>query len=213
MGVLNILIDKFTTIKGDLAVRRMAEFEENIQGSDEILSSSKYAYFLNDTVEVMQDLTIIDIDVQEDSKIMDSPVESGIVISDHRIKNPIEIVVNCTVPKSKWEETYKEIKFWYDQSGKTFLTIRTKADAYPDMQMIAIPHKETPDTVSRLFFELRFRSILFAKFVYIRMPVEKVKIKADATTVDTGKKLMNDINYTPAWKNSSQNTVFNVTSP
>jgi hypothetical protein len=188
MGVINILIDKFTTVKGDLAVRRMADFEENIQGSDEILSSSKYCYFLSNTNEVLQDVTIIDVDVLEESKIMDSPVESGIVISDHRIKNPTEITVNCTIPASEWQFAYAELQMWYTQKGKDFLTIVTKADVYPNMQLIALPHKEASDTVTRLFFELRFRSILFVVPEYIAMPLATVKNPADATTVDAGKK-------------------------
>lgn len=195
MGVLNILIDKFTTIKGDLAVRRMADFEENIQGSDEILTSGKYAYFLFNDKEQMQDVTIIDVDVVEESKIMDSPVESGIVISDHRIKNPTEIIVNCTVPAKDWKASYDEIKSWFNMATSTFLTIVTKADVYSNMQLIAIPHKEAADTVTRLFFELKFRSILFVEPDYIAMPAAAVKNESDATTVDTGNKQTKPVAY------------------
>ncbi|MEX5502145.1 phage baseplate protein, partial [Pseudomonas syringae] len=75
----------------------------------------KYAYFVDQNSanfdEVLLDVTIIDIETFEDSKIMDSPVESGILISDHRINNPIEITVNCTLPRDSWENAYKELRY------------------------------------------------------------------------------------------------------
>lgn len=152
------------------------------------MSERKNVRVFSPDAEIFQSIIIIDADITEDSKIMDSPVESGIMISDHKINNPKEITLNCVLPIEKWEDAYKELYFWFLQSGKKFLMIQTKADVYPNMQLVALPHKETPETVSRLFFELRFREIKFVEPKYIAMPVEKVENPANAATVDAGKK-------------------------
>jgi len=173
MALANIILDQFTTRRGP---------------DQSFANQQKYCLFLSGADEVLTNVTIIDVDVMEDSKIMDSPVESGILISDHRILNPKEIVVNCTLPFEDWKESYDEMKGWYERNDTEFLTVQTKADVYEDMQLIAIPHKETSDTVSRLFFELRFRSILFVKPEYIAMPLDVVENPENASNIDAGKK-------------------------
>ena len=173
MALSNIILDRLTTRRGP---------------APDYSDQKKYCLFLSDDEEVLENITIIDIDVMEDSKIMDTPVESGIVISDHRVLNPKGITVNCTLPFENWKDSYDELIGWYQRNDGKFITIQTKADVYEDMQLIAIPHKEASDTVSRLFFELKFRSILFVKPEYIAMPLEVVENADNASTTDAGKK-------------------------
>lgn len=178
MALANIILDKLTTKRGP----------------DVDTVNQKYCLFLSDDTEVLDKITFFDADVMEDSKIMESPVESGILIADHIIKNPKGIVVNCVLDPSDWRQTYDELKGWYDRVDNKFLTIQTKADVYENMKLIAIPHKEASDTVSRLFFELRFRSILFVEPEYIDMPLDVVENPADASNIDAGKKQGTEIN-------------------
>lgn len=189
-AIFNYVLNRLTTVSGDLSIPKQEIVEITQQGSDDILSTGKYAYFVNQTdfSEVLQDVTIIDIDVNEDSKIMDSPVESGITISDHRINNPTEITVNCTLPRNNWENAYKELRYWYEQKTTNFLSIQTKAKRHSNMQLIAIPHKEASDTVTRLFFELKFREVRFVVPQYIRMPLAVVEKPQNAQNIDAGNK-------------------------
>lgn len=186
-AIFNYILDKLTTVRGADNTTQII-----IDETDASLSSGKYAYFVDQNSknwdEVLQDITIIDIDVNEDSKIMDSPVESGIIISDHRIRNPLEITVNCTLPRDSWENSYKELRYWYEQQTTKFLAIQTKADIYPNMQLIALPHKEASDTVTRLFFELKFREVKFVVPKYIRMPLAVVEKPQNAQNIDAGNK-------------------------
>lgn len=210
MSIFNYLLDKFTTVRGQASTEQII-----IDEKDDSLTSGKYSYFLDEniveqTVEVLQNVTIIDVDVVEDSKIMDSPVESGILISDHRIFNPLEITVNCTLPATKWEDTYKEIRYWFERKDTAFLTVVAKSGTYPNMQLIGLPHKENSDTVSRLFFELRFRSVQFREEKYIAMPLAKVEYPDLSGFVDAGKKLAEERQYNPVANNSSTNTVSKV---
>ena len=170
MALANIILDKLTTKRGPEV--------------DTV--NQKYCLFRYDDAEVLDLITIIDIDVMEDSKIMESPVESGIIVSDHRIKNPIEIVVNCALDPADWRTTYDELKGWYEQNTTDFLTIQTKADVYENMQLIAIPHKESSESISRLFFELRFRSILFVEPEYVKM--KTTPNPEDRSRIAAGKK-------------------------
>ena len=178
MAISNIILDKLTTRRGP---------------APDYSNQQKYCLFLSEDAEVLDQITIIDVDVFEDSEIMDTPVESGIVISDHRIKNPKQITVNCTLPFDNWKDTYDEMRGWYERNDTKFLTIQTKADVYEDMQLISIPHKETADSVSRLFFELTFRSILFVKPKYVAMPLGVVENAENASTVSAGPKQGSDV--------------------
>ena len=177
MGVLmalsNIILDKRTTKRG---------------ADPDYSSVKKYCYFLDGETETLKNILILDVDVHQESKIMTSPTESGAILSDHRIFMPTEIIVKCTLPIENWKDVYDQLVSWYTQTETNFLTIVTKADSYTNMQLIALPHKETAESVSRLFFDLKFREVKIVEPEYVTMTVDVVEKKSDAAKVDAGQK-------------------------
>jgi len=146
------------------------------------------AYFIYDGDEILSGVSILSVDVIEDSRITDSPTESGVIISDHRIFNPLEITVKCALPESEWENAYNAIARIYVQNSSELMKIKSQAQVYSNLQLVGLPHKETAENVSRLVFDLKFRSILTVTPAYVDMPKEVVKTPASAATVDAGEK-------------------------
>ena len=179
MGLTNLVLDKLTTKRG----------------SDAPLTNEKYCLFLDGEDEVMADIVIMELDVMESSKIMTSPTESGTIIADHRVFIPIEITARCTLPIEDWKKSYDALRAWFEQTEAKFLTLATKADNYENMQLIELPHKETSESIQRLFFDLKFREVKLVAFDYKAMPLEVVESAENATTVDAGtKQVESDLN-------------------
>lgn len=129
---------------------------------------------------------ILDGDFNETSKIMEHPIESGAMIADHKVINPVEIKVRLTMPFYDFEPIIKELREYY-LSG-TLLTVQSKVQTYTNMVVCDIPHIEAPENVSRITFNIRLRQALIVTPQYIKLPVENVKNAANADTLKSGQK-------------------------
>lgn len=129
---------------------------------------------------------ILDAEVSETSKIMEHPIETGAVIADHKVINPVEIRLRLTMPGYEYEPIIKELREYYQASVK--LTVQTKAGTYTNMVVCDIPHAETPQNVSNITFNIRLRQALEVKPQYIRLSVNKVKNPKNSDTVKSGEK-------------------------
>lgn len=129
---------------------------------------------------------IIDLDVSETSKIMEHPIESGVVIADHKVINPVELTLRLTMPVYEYEPILRELREYWTQSTK--LTVQSKAYTYTNMVICDIPHSETPRNVSRLSFNVRMKQALEVFPQYIRLSSKQVKKPKNADTVKSGQK-------------------------
>lgn len=129
---------------------------------------------------------ILDAEVSETSKIMEHPIETGAVIADHKVINPVEIRLRITMPGYEYEPVIKELREYWRESVK--LTVQTKAATYTNMVVCDIPHSETPQNVSRITFNIRLKQALEVKPQYIRLSVKQVKNPKNADTVKSGEK-------------------------
>src|ERR1700744_6114605 len=49
-------------------------------------------------------------EVRETARVMDYPVETGVILSDHRISMPTEIALTCIIPASQYSIAYVAIR-------------------------------------------------------------------------------------------------------
>lgn len=127
---------------------------------------------------------VLDLEVDETSKIMEHPIESGVVIADHKVINPVEARLRLTMPVYEYEPVIKELRGYYENGTK--LSIHSKAHIYDNMVVCDIPHSETPRNVSRLTFTIRLKQALVVMPQYIRLPKSAVKKPKNADTLKSG---------------------------
>lgn len=137
--------------------------------------------------------------VFEIAKLMDHPLETGSVISDHIVFDPIEIrMPMICVGELEYRATYALIKSTY--LAGTVLSVITRTGIYSSMVIAEIPHEEDAAHFDAISINIRLRE---AKFV----TPQTGKLTASNTdanktsTVSRGAQTATDI---PAAKASSE---------
>ena len=125
---------------------------------------------------------IMNADVKVESKITTHPVESGVVVSDHKIINPIEISMRIVMPVYLYESVIKQLKDFYNRSEK--LVVLTKDGVYKNMIVEKLPHTETPENYDRLVFDIGFKEVLIVDPKAQNAPANS----DNSDTVNTGSK-------------------------
>jgi hypothetical protein len=94
--------------------------------------------------------------VYEFADVMEHPLETGSVIADHIVFQPIEIELPLLcVGEVAYRSTYAAIRTTF--AAGTLLTIRTRTGSYPRMVITDMPHDETPDAFNAVAIRLRLR--------------------------------------------------------
>jgi hypothetical protein len=113
----------------------------------------------NDTSQVYVQARPLKASVRETSKVMEHPVETGVVLSDHHIINPVEIDLPLVVPALYYGSVYQQIKA--DFLAATKLSVKTPVNVYGSMIIADMPHEESPEHFSVIIIGLRLKQVLF----------------------------------------------------
>ena len=133
--------------------------------------------------------SIMSCNVIDDSKMCEHPIESGAVITDHKIFNPVEIDIRLSLPNYIYDSVYEELRQIYEESPK--LKIKTKVGWYDNMVLQALPHEEKPENFDRIVFDLHFKEVKEIQPKYIKLPENKVKNAQNSTTKKVGNNATN----------------------
>lgn len=111
--------------------------------------------------------------VRETSKVMEHPVETGVVLSDHHIINPVDIdlfliVTNASTglignilgsTATNYAATYGQIRQAFVNA--TPLTVKTRTGAYNNMIIADMPHEEDAEMFDVITINLHLRQVLY----------------------------------------------------
>lgn len=180
----------------------------------------RFVIYLNNS-EVLAGMSVLNYSVRDDSQFIEHPIESGAVIADHHVFNPIEITCNVAFPpkSDKWlgdlgkwtqvslvdvlygrgqtfDETFKELATLYSTS--TNLSIKTDSGIYTNMYITSIPTDVSPDNADRQIFQITFKEAITVTPQYIKIDATKARNASNGSYVKTGEVL-------PANVSSEQN--------
>lgn len=128
--------------------------------------------------------SIMSCNVVDDSKMCEHPIESGAVITDHKIFTPTEIDIRLSLPNYIYQSVYHELEEIYESSPK--LRIKTKAGWYNNMVLQAMPHEEKPENFDRIVFDLHFKEVMEIEPKYIKLQPSQLKNAENSTTKKVG---------------------------
>ncbi len=124
--------------------------------------------------------------VKEDSKLMEHPMESGAIITDHRIVLPVEIELAVIMQSDDYPDTYRAIKQFF--LNGTLLVVQTLSGLYDNQLIQSLPHEENPDQYDTLTMAINLKQVQFVRPQYNVKP----KRPTNSTTVDRGDLQPND---------------------
>lgn len=135
-------------------------------------------------------------------KLCDFPIESGAVISDHKVREPRRFSCLLAMPNALAGQVIDQLNLYYHESKK--VVIQAPTGIYSNMILEAMPVNMTPEDVSRPKFELKFREVLIVEPNYdpgispenvTDGDVRKTSVITDALTSTLGGVL----NYLGSW--------------
>lgn len=123
--------------------------------------------------------------VFEDARLMEHPLETGAVIADHIVFEPLEIEMPCLVRgEIEYRATYGALKSTF--KAGTLLTVVTRSGVYPDMVITSLPHDERPHSFDALELNIRLRHAVFVQPSSEDLPQSKTADAKQSSTVKRG---------------------------
>ena len=138
------------------------------------------AVFTQDYQQIFRNARAIKAVVKEQAKLMEHPIETGAVITDHRVILPVEIELSFILAPVDYQDTYKAIRSYYLSS--TLLVIQTRTGIYENQLISSMPHEETPEQYDAISLNLSLRQALFVLPAGGITPISP----SDSTTVERG---------------------------
>ncbi|MDE2100250.1 MAG: hypothetical protein KGL39_23570 [Patescibacteria group bacterium] len=97
--------------------------------------------------------------VRETSRILEHPAETGIIVADHHIINPILIEIPLLVTAEYYGTVYSQIRQAF--LAATSLAVKTRVGVYSDMVIAEMPHDEKPDMYDAIVINLRLKQVIY----------------------------------------------------
>lgn len=119
--------------------------------------------------------------IKEEAKAMEHPLETGAVVTDHRVVLPVEIELSLVLGAADFRGTYRQIRDLFAKGE--LLTVQTRTDSYRNMTITGMPHEESPDAYDVINLGLMLKEVLYVEAQFSDLKVSK---PADARTVQRG---------------------------
>ena len=138
------------------------------------------AVFTQDFQQIFMEARAIKAVVKEQAKLMEHPVESGAIITDHRIILPVEIDLSLILQSPDYQNVYKAIRQYY--LNGTLLVVQTRSGIYENQLISGMPHEEDPTQYDALAIALSLKQVQFVTAQFGVVP----KNPKNSTTVNRG---------------------------
>lgn len=152
--------------------------------------------------QLFQQARPLKLHLRERAKVMQHPIESGSVITDHEIFLPQEIEIDFILTAgggiagdlisvilgngltANVTSLYQQIRTYY--TSGIIMTIQTKVGSYPNMIIYDMTHEESAEMFDSLLVKVKFRQVQFVTAQYVSLPPQDVVNPTDASTQQTG---------------------------
>jgi hypothetical protein len=137
------------------------------------------AVFDSNFNQLFPDAKIIKVNVKEEAKVMEHPLETGETVSDHAIIQPIEIEMDVFIKGIDYKNTYSIInKLFHDFS---LLTVQTNTGTYEKQMISSMPHIESSDIFDGTIINIKMKEALFIEPQYGTVPISPKRPKNKST--------------------------------
>ena len=126
------------------------------------------AVFTQDYTQVFRGGRPIKAVVKENSKLMEHPIETGAVVTDHRIVLPVEIELSLILTPNEYRETYNQIRQLYNEG--TLLIVQTRSGIYENQLIQGLPHEEDPTIFDTITLALSLKQVQMVTAQYTTTP-------------------------------------------
>lgn len=98
--------------------------------------------------------------VREPSRIMKHPAETGVVLADYQVIDPVIIEFPVMIPSQYYAATYQQILA--ARNAPTLLSVKTPLRTYANMIISDVPSEYSPEHYNAVIINLKLEQILYA---------------------------------------------------
>lgn len=149
--------------------------------------------------EVLTGLQVSRIAFEDNAKLFEHPIETGVVITDHEIFEPKRIVIQAYISNDD-ETTLTELEQLY-LSGSP-LKIRAGNKIIEKAIIASKPFEINGAIFDKTLYSIAFREYFEVTPTYTKMPPRKVQNKANASRVNKGVKQAKTVKKNQSWFDS-----------
>lgn len=131
-------------------------------------ATDSVAVFDQNYTQLFRNARAIKAVIKEQAKVMEHPVESGAIITDHRIIMPIEIDLSLILSSADYQDVYAAIKQYY--LNATLIIVQTRSGIYQNQLISALPHEEDPNMYDALTIALSLKEVYMVTAQYAVAP-------------------------------------------
>lgn len=152
--------------------------------------------------QLFQQARPLELRIKEMAKVMQHPIETGSVITDHEIFLPQEVEIDFLLTNgggiagdvlsviqgngltSGVQSLYQQIRTYY--TSGILMTIHARSGTYNNMIIYDIAHKESAEMFDSLHVKVKFRQVQFVTAQYATLPPQDVVNQTDSSTQQIG---------------------------
>ena len=181
-------------IEGSILYPTVQDYVQK-QTLEELFTGVKVKYLSEINGFNMWGISYQDVNVDISSDLCDHPIETGQVITDASIINPVSAELNIVMPTAFYTTIFEEVMNYYKEKKK--IVMLTKFGVYSDMVISAMPYKLEHGTVDRPVIALRLRQIMEVQPTYETVDITEKGIgESDARVMDdTDTAILNQKRY------------------
>lgn len=139
--------------------------------------------FDNNYNQLFPDAIMMQVNIKEEAKVMEHPIETGETITDHAITQPVEIELDIFVPSFSYKNTYNIVnKIFLDF---TLVNVQTNTATYTNQLISSMPHAESAEMIDSTVIHLKLKQALFIQPQYGEVPISP-KNPNNGSTNDRG---------------------------
>lgn len=132
---------------------------ENIAGLLLGNNADTVGIFNGDLNQVFLDARPLKAEVKETSTVMTHPIETGVIIADNKIINPVEINILLFVGEQNYSSMYGQLKQAF--IAGTLYSVQTRTGVYPNMIIADMPHTEDAEIYNGVLIALHMKQVLY----------------------------------------------------
>lgn len=147
-------------------------------------SADAVAVFDQDFNQVFANARPIKATYNRTSKVMEHPIETGAVITDHMVVMPVEIQLSLMLGAADFRSVYEQISQIF--LNGTLLTVQGRTKTFENLIISDMPHDEEPDLFDIVAVAVKLKQVQFVTAQFGTLPASKVADKTQASTVQKG---------------------------
>ena len=120
------------------------------------------ALFDENDREVLSNCDIHTVEISDESRLAEQPLEDGTNISDHKVFLQKEATVLVYLPESDYSSAVSELYDLYNNNK--FLKLQAKSRVFSNLQIVGLPHNESNQNIYRMVYRIQLKEALTVKY-------------------------------------------------